>query len=173
MVCFRISAFSTLYMRLPARARVVMSAPFRISVLPLFYTVMPALFGPMCSHALISALCALTPSILYMCLLSWGSDVRPFRISALSTLYICLPARVVMSALFESQYSVLPILYIYLPDSGRDVRPFRASVLSCSQFFTFWISVLSCSQSWGRDVHPFRVSVLSCSQFLHLSPQLG
>ena len=60
VVCFRISALSTLYMRLPARARVVMSALFQslYPVLPLLFiclpdwVVMSALFGSMCSHAL-------------------------------------------------------------------------------------------------------------------------
>ena len=66
---------------------------------------------------------------------SYGSDVRPFRISVPSIYYICLPAWVV-SALF-----------------GRDVRPFRISVLSI-----YYV----CLPAWVvMSARPFRISVLS------------
>ena len=93
------------------------------------------------------------------------NNVRPFRISALSTLYMRLPARamVVMSALFESPICTLDCLPGWV-----DVRPFRAYVLSCSQSWggevrSFQISVLSILclfLKWGSDVRPFQISVL-------------
>ena len=77
-----------------------MSAVFEslYSVLPIIFTfisqirgVMSALFGPLCSQLSV-----------YVCLPSWGNVVRPFRISVLSILYMCLPAWIVLSALFGS-----------------------------------------------------------------------
>ena len=63
---------------------------------------------------------------------SSGSEVHPFRISVLSIVYICVPARVVMSALFEFLRSQL---FPFVSQAGVMMSALFGFL--CSQLFTF------------------------------------